>query len=56
MSTEEFYGQALLAAFPIAVRESNFDKARQKAESCALAHEYAAELTQVFKKNRGSFE
>jgi hypothetical protein len=52
MTTEEFYARALLAAFPIA------DAATKTSQSTttSLAHDYAAALTAVFKRNRKSFQ
>jgi hypothetical protein len=51
MTTEEFYARALLAALPIA------DAASKPSQSTTstLAHDYAAALTHVFKRNRKTF-
>jgi hypothetical protein len=50
MTLEEFYAQALLTTFPLAVRESPCTpEASGKAKVVQVANEYAAELTACFK-------
>jgi hypothetical protein len=52
MTTEEFYAQALLAALPLAIEKSLHDK---KSEAISFANEYAALLTETFKRNRNTY-
>ena len=52
MTTEEFYAEALLAALPIAIEKHLHDK---KSEAISFAHEYAALLTETFKRNRNTY-
>jgi hypothetical protein len=54
MTAEEFYAQALIAAFPVAVGKS--PSRFGKEQIMELAHEYASLSTQTFKGNRGTFE
>ena len=56
MTTKEFYARALLAAFPIATAVSTPNQFKTKDGTASLAHEYAAALTAVFKRNRESFQ
>jgi hypothetical protein len=53
MTTEEFYAHALLAALPIAIERQPHD---QKSEAISFADEYAALLTETFKRNRHSYQ
>lgn len=56
MTLEEFYAQALLTTFPLAVRESPYTpEVSGKAKVVQVAHDYAAELTACFKRHRGIF-
>jgi hypothetical protein len=54
MTTEEFYAQALIAAFPVAVGKS--PSRFGKDQITELADEYASLLTQTFKMNRKTYE
>jgi hypothetical protein len=55
MTTEEFYAHALVAALPVAVEKSPFDARAGKSKVTEFAHEYAALLTQTFKRNRETY-
>jgi hypothetical protein len=55
MTPEDFYAHALLAAFPVAMRSTEIFDPSAKAQQVALAHEYAAELTDTFKRYRREF-
>jgi hypothetical protein len=56
MTTEEFYADALLAAFPVATEKSGFDARGGKSKVVEFAHEYAALLTETFKNNRHTYQ
>jgi hypothetical protein len=55
MKNEEFYAQALLVALPIANAEIPPSKSKSREGIASLAHEYAAALTNAFKRNRKTF-
>jgi|HubBroStandDraft_6_1064221.scaffolds.fasta_scaffold371861_2 hypothetical protein len=54
MTKDEFYAQALLAAFPIAIELEH--QRVSKSAVARVADEYAAELTSVFEEKRGSYK
>jgi hypothetical protein len=53
METEEFYAHALLSALPSVIIKNNMEPSQ--ATIAALAHEYAAALTETFKRNRNTY-
>ena len=56
MTNEEFYAEALLIALPIADAAIEPSQSKKRDGIAALAHEYAAASTAVFKRNRESFQ
>jgi hypothetical protein len=55
MTTEEFYAQALLAAFPVAIGRNSEGTRYRREQFMEDLHEHAALLTETFEANRARY-
>jgi hypothetical protein len=56
MTTEEFYAQALLAAFPVAIGRNSEGTRYHREQFMEDLHQHAALLTETFEANRTRYQ